>query len=111
MSLRHAHPSALLFLAATVLAHGGEHGLQTENIDSSTSPCHDFFQYANGAWLRAAHIPPDRDTWGVDEEIDQRNRGILRNILENAASHPGDMSGEAAVPIRKIGDFYAAAME
>ena len=107
MPLRHAHPSALLFLAATVLAHGGERGLQTENIDGSTSPCHDFFQYANGAWLRAARIPPDRDTWGVDEEIDQRNLGILRDILENAASHPGDM----AAPIRKIGDFYAAAMD
>ena len=110
MSLRHAHPSALLFLAATVLAHGGARGLQTENIDSSTSPCHDFFQYANGAWLRATRIPPDRDTWGVDEEIDQRNRGILRDILENAASHDGETS-EGAAPIRKIGDFYAAAMD
>ena len=111
MPLRHAHPSALLFLAATALAHGGEGGLQTENIDSSTSPCHDFFQYANGAWLRTARIPPDRDTWGVDEEIDQRNLGILRDILENAASHPGDVSGGDAGPIRKIGDFYAAAMD
>jgi putative endopeptidase len=111
MFLRNAHPSALLFLTVTALAHGGERGLQTENIDSSTSPCRDFFQYANGAWLRAAHIPPDHDTWGVDEEIDQRNLGILRDILDNAASHAGDMSGEAAGPIRKIGDFYAAAMD
>jgi putative endopeptidase len=111
MPLRHAHPSALLFLAASVLAHGGERGLQTENIDSSTSPCHDFFQYANGTWLRATRIPPDRDTWGVDEEIDQRNLSILRDILENAASHVGDTSGKAAAPTRKIGDFYAAAMD
>ena len=111
MPLRHAHPSALLLFAATALAHGGEHGLQTENIDRSTSPCHDFFQYANGAWLRTARIPPDHDTWGVDEEIDQRNLGILRDILENAASHPGAASSGTAAPIRKIGDFYAAAMD
>ena len=111
MPLRHAHPSALLFFAATALAHGGEHGLQTENIDRSTSPCHDFFQYANGAWLRTARIPPDHDTWGVDEEIDQRNLGILRDILEDAASHPGAASSGTAAPIRKIGDFYAAAMD
>ena len=114
MPLRPARPSALLLLAAAALAHGGEHGLRTENIDNSTSPCHDFFQYANGAWLRTTRIPADHDTWGVDEEIDQRNLGILRDILENAASRSGgvsDSSGAAASPIRKIGDFYAAAMD
>jgi putative endopeptidase len=64
--------------------------------------------------LRTARIPPDYDTWGVDEEIDQRNLGILRDILENAASDSGGptaTSGEPASPIRKIGDFYAAAMD
>jgi len=113
MPLRHARSSALLLLAAAALAHGGEHGLQTENIDRSTSPCHDFFQYANGLWLRTTRIPPDFDTWGVDEEIDQRNLGILRDILENAASRSGDPSVavEPASPTRKIGDFYAAAMD
>ncbi|HSJ39464.1 MAG TPA: M13 family metallopeptidase N-terminal domain-containing protein, partial [Xanthobacteraceae bacterium] len=106
MPLRHAQSSALLLLAAAALAHGGEQGLQTANIDRSTSPCHDFFQYANGAWLRTTRIPPDHDTWGVDEEIEQRNQSILRDILDNAASHPADGG-----PIRKIGDFYAAAMD
>jgi len=107
MPLRLAQPSALLFLAAAALAHGGEHGLQTGNIDHSTSPCRDFFQYANGAWFRTTRIPSDFDAWGVDEEIDQRNLGILRDILENAAAQ----AGEADSPMRKIGDFYAAAMD
>ncbi len=106
MPLRHAQSSALLLLAAAALAHGGEHGLQTANIDNSANPCHDFFQYANGAWLRSTPIPADHDTWGVDEEIDQRNQNILRDILDNAASQP-DGDG----PTRKIGDFYTAAMD
>ena len=57
MPLRLAQPSALLFLAAAALAHGGEHGLQTGNIDHSTSPCRDFFQYAvstDSSFLTAA---------------------------------------------------------
>ena len=107
MPLRHSRRSALLFIAAITLAHGGDHGLQPGNIDTSTGPCHDFFQYANGAWLRATRIPPDRDTWGVDEEIDQRNLGILKSILENAASHPSEHGSNT----QKIGDFYAAAMD
>ncbi|HET7064641.1 MAG TPA: M13 family metallopeptidase [Rudaea sp.] len=123
MPLRLAQSCALLLLAAAALAHGGEHGLQTANIDSSANPCHDFFQYANGAWLRTTGIPADHDTWGVDEEIDQRNLDILRDILDNAASQPAgglsrpSMASEALGllpgdgPIRKIGDFYAAAID
>jgi putative endopeptidase len=107
MPLRHARPSALLFLTAAALAHGGDSGLQTGNIDSSVSPCHDFFQYANGSWLHTTQIPPDYDTWGVDEEIDQHSLSILRDILDNAASHPGDPGSTS----QKIGDFFAAAMD
>src|SRR5262249_10849550 len=49
----------------------------------------------------------DYSTWGIDEEIDQRNLGILRRILENAAEHPG----AAGTVDRQIGDFYAAARD
>src|SRR5512135_318789 len=102
MFSRHQRISALLlFLAAICIAHGGDHGLQSGNIDASANPCRDFFQYANGARLRATRIPPDYDTWGVDEEIDQRNLGILKNILENAASNPGDRGSTT----QQIGDF------
>ena len=76
-------------------------------FDTSANPCQDFFQYANGGWMRSTAIPADRETWGIDEEIDQRNLGILRGILENAASQPGERDATT----RQIGDFYAAAMD
>jgi putative endopeptidase len=82
-------------------------GLEAAFFDTATSPCRDFFQYANGGWLRGNPIPPDYSTWGIDEEIDQRNLGILKRIMENAAAQPGAPGSVA----QQIGDFYAAAMD
>jgi putative endopeptidase len=108
----HRHvPRAALLIAGTVAAlslfGAGEHGLDLHYLDTSTSPCRDFFQYANGAWLRTEPIPADYSVWGVDEEIEQRNLGILKGILENAASQPATHG----TITQQIGDFYAAAMD
>ena len=95
----------VVFAAAACVA--GERALDPAYVDASVSPCSDFFEYANGAWLRATPIPADYSSWGVDEEIEQRNLGILRGILEKAAAQPGTHDS----PAQKIGDFYAAAMD
>jgi len=87
------------------LAHANERGLDPLNFDPRVSPCRDFFEYANGGWKRANPIPPDFSQWGIDDEIDARNLGILKNILENAAAHPLDDAS------RKLGNFYAAALD
>jgi len=103
-------PRAALLIAGSVVAlsfGAGEHGLDLHYLDTSTSPCRDFFQYANGAWLRTDPIPADYSVWGVDEEIEQRNLGILKGILENAASQPATHG----TITQQIGDFYAAAMD
>ncbi len=102
-------PRAALMLAgiaATTCLGAGER-LDHHYLDTAVSPCHDFFQYANGGWLRANPIPADYSVWGVDEEIEQRNLNILRRILESAAAHPG----AHATVSQQIGDFYAAAMD
>ena len=94
-------------IAAAAWLGAVECGVDAQYVDASTSPCRDFFQYANGGWLRANPVPADYSIWGVDEEIEQRNLGILRRILENAAARPG---AHASIT-QQIGDFYAAAMD
>ena len=39
------------------------------NLDSSVSPGNDFFQYANGGWLKRNPIPPTESTWGIDSLV------------------------------------------
>src|SRR5262249_19229313 len=100
-------PGPALLLAALLNAVPAVAGVDAGFIDKAGNPCRGFFEYANGGWLRATTIPPDYASWGIDEEIDQRNLRILRRILETAAEH----DEAAGTVVRQIGDFYAAAMD
>jgi putative endopeptidase len=93
--------------ASAATAHTNEHGLDAANLDPAAGACRDFFQYADGGWLKSNPIPPAYSRWSLDDEINERNLAILKNILESAAVHPG-APGETA---QKVGDFYAAAMD
>ena len=52
-------------------------------------------------------IPPDQSRWDRGAELAERNRAILRNILEKAAVNDPKRS---AVD-QKIGDFYGSCMD
>ncbi len=83
-------------------------GIDASAIDPRVNPCQDFFSYACGGWLERTEIPPDKPFWGRFQELDERNKLRLREILEAAAagkSDPEDLFGS------KTGDFYAACMD
>jgi endothelin-converting enzyme/putative endopeptidase len=102
--------SAVLFLP--LLAHAAEPaaskvdagGLDQSTLDTKVDPCSNFFRYACGGWIDANPIPPDESRWGLDTELTNRNREMLRAILEKAAAQPTPET-------RKIGDFYASCMD
>jgi len=85
----------------------GVHGIHPSYMDLSVSPCLDFFQYANGVWLKDNPIPPDQGAWGGFNEVKERNRAILRSILEQAAA----AGAPAGSPGQVVGDFYASGMD
>ena len=41
------------------------HGIAVANMDRSVQPGDDFYDYANGAWIKKTVIPPDRAGVGV----------------------------------------------
>src|SRR6266566_1802447 len=78
-------------------------------IDTTTSACVDFFQFANGAWLAHDTIPAAYASSGVGRDMSDRNELVVRAVLDDAAAR------RAALPprstLRKLGTFYATCMD
>src|SRR6202142_3810043 len=82
-------------------------GFSVDNIDKSTAPCTDFYQYACGNWLKNSAIPADQSEWISFNEIYDRNLITLRGILEKAA-----MQSPGRTPVeQKVGDYYSACVD
>lgn len=75
-------------------------------VDRSADPCVDFYQFSCGNWIKNNPIPPDQPGWGRFNELAERNRIILRDILEEAAKEAKRTPSE-----QKIGDYYASCMD
>ena len=83
-------------------------GVTLANLDRSVAPCDDFFQFANGTWIKTHPIPASETSWGSFIELRDRNRGVARRILDRAAA---DRTAKPGSNMQKVGDFYAAAMD
>ncbi len=82
-------------------------GFSVDNIDKSTEPCTDFYQYACGNWLKNSAIPADQSEWISFNEIYERNLITLRGLLEKAA-----IESPTRTPVeQKIGDYYSACVD
>lgn len=82
-------------------------GINLANIDKSVDPRDDFYQFANGTWLKTAQIPGNESSWGNTEIVD-RNNDNLKKILEECANDKAAVLGSNR---QKIRDFYMSGMD
>ncbi|WP_299758629.1 M13 family metallopeptidase [uncultured Pontibacter sp.] len=83
-------------------------GLDLANLDTTVRPCQDFYQYANGGWLKNNPIPASESRWGSFNELAEKNNAVLRELLTEAASNTTAAAGSAT---QLVGDFYAVGMD
>ena len=83
----------------------GSWGLELQDMDRSVKPGDDFFQYAEGTWLRNHPIPADKTAAGYNYDLPDEIELQVRKMVEDAAAHPTSPTAQ------KIGDAYAAWMD
>jgi predicted metalloendopeptidase len=98
----------ILVLLLALAAPQPSRGFDSANMDTSVSPCADFYQYAVGAWEKRTTIPAEYGKYGVDQEVEGRTFAIVKSILEGAAA---DRSAPKGSERQKVGDFFAAGMD
>ena len=98
---------AVAALAAISCASVHAADFLSENMDRSTDPGKDFFQYANGGWLQKNPIPASESSWGIGKQVIEQLNVSLRKINEDAASAQQAPNSD----LQRIGDFWASAMD
>jgi putative endopeptidase len=82
------------------------HGIAVANMDRSVKPGDDFYEYANGEWIKRTEIPADRAGVGVftvlDDLSNKRTAGLIEEIAKSNAP-----SGSST---RKVADLYNSYM-
>lgn len=77
-------------------------------MDRSVSPATNFYQYADGQWLKNNPVPADKSRWASFSELAERNWYLIHKILDSAAAQAKSLPEKS--PTRKVGDFFASAM-
>jgi putative endopeptidase len=82
-------------------------GIDLSYIDKSVKPGDNFFEYANGDWLKSARIPADRSGIGAFYDVFKLTERHTADLIRNA----GKDNPAAGSNARKIADYYAAYMD
>ena len=82
--------------------------LDPANLDRSVSACTDFYQFANGGWVKTHPVPPAYSVWGSFAELGENNQSNLLTILRNAAATGNSQANE---DLRKLGVYYSSCMD
>ncbi len=91
---------------APAKAQLGSFGFDASGMDRSVAAGDNFFDFANGSWVKNTEIPADRSRFGSFNVIAEKTQADTRAILEGASNN-----AQATGEDKLIGDYYAAYMD
>ncbi len=71
----------------------GTYGFDSSGMDSAVKPGDNFFEYANGTWLRDTAIPADKSGYGMFAKLDDLSKQRTRELIEESAKDPNSRIG------------------
>ncbi len=80
--------------------------IDVANMDLSVKPGDNFYQYANGTWIKNTPVPASKTRWGSFDALAEESSQALKGLLEDAAKTPGNNE-----LMKRVGDYYASAMD
>ena len=85
--------------------------LSRANLDTTCAPCTDFYEFANGGWLKSHTIPPDKANLGSFGMLGDQNQEVVQKIVIDDENLVRDGEAKPGSNDWKIGTFYAACMD
>jgi putative endopeptidase len=85
--------------------------LDRANLDTTCAACSDFYQFANGGWLKRATIPAAYSSYGAFQELYDKNEAVLHDILTTSAARVRAGSYKAGSGQWKVGTYFATCMD
>ncbi len=76
------------------------------NLDTTTNPADDFFQFAIGGWIAKNPIPEDQTNWGIGQLVQEDLYKRLLNINEEAVKKNASKGID-----QKIAAFWSSGMD
>lgn len=111
--------AAVCLSANTYAADGGKNGnmkpdppkkfIDPANMDPTVKPGDNFFEYANGSWLKRNTIPAKETRWGSFNILRDENSKKLQGIVVEASK--AAVTAPKGSLTQRVGDLYASAMD
>ncbi|MDB5499934.1 MAG: peptidase [Phenylobacterium sp.] len=84
----------------------GTWGFDLSGRDTATTPAQDFYQYANGGYLKTLDIPADRSRYGAFDTLNELSQSRMHAVVDAAAADKA-ATGEHG----QVGGLYRAFMD
>ncbi len=96
----------MAFIAMTSAAGNLEKAVDRSNLDLSTTPGENFYQYACGGWMKANPLDPQYARFGTFDQLAENSRNQVKDIITNL----GTNNPRGSIK-QKVGDLYAMGMD
>lgn len=99
--------SMALMSALMVSAGSLDKGVDRNNLDLTTTPGTDFYQYACGGWMKAHPLDPQYARFGTFDQMAESSREQLKELVLNLSKQQ-NAKGTMA---QKVGDIFNMGMD